>query len=458
MSAGQLRAAALAPSPAPPVAREEDGERVVEYQRGAGGDYQGHLVASTATPGLVRRLFLPQGYPDTVSPDYASSRRWAFLREVAGGAVSYFATSAVMGAVGFGAVGPITAGMAWMLRDSVDGAGKFAGSLLASRADQDPRGWAVRGDAVASAGLILESTLAVFPQTFLVTAPSANVVKAFGSTLRNAAAAPIEKHQARANNLGDVRSKNQNQQMLASVLGAGLGYGLDVAGRALLGPLAVPLTVGLLTAGSLYAQFRYAASLQMNDLTRTSLREVISEWLDRGSFPSPSPPSLGQRLRGDWRLLTGAGDHLELGSSLGPFIRDAARFDELRSLYAGRRYLLDWDGHRVRVALARDSGPEDQMAAVVQAAILERVARSPRFKALEKSRGEAAARRWAVEISLRATPRDMHPFLQELKARGWETERLILAPGSPRATWQAAPASALTPLDRQQLLALLQEP
>ncbi|MEW6282806.1 MAG: RUS1 family protein, partial [Candidatus Eremiobacterota bacterium] len=240
------------------VASEQDGERVVLVQPGQRG-YDAVTLSegeSGGRGGFLMKSFLPVGYPDNVHPDYMPFRKWQFIRDVSAGITSFYATEAVVGAMGFGDVGFLSAGMTWMIRDAVDGVGKFGAAMIAPKADQDPHGYTVRGEFFSGAGTLMECALLAVPQTFPVMAPMANIMKALGNGTKTAAAASIEKHQALANNLGDLRSKNSNQSMLASALGAGLAYGLKVVGQMYLGPVAVPLLAALTTGVALYAQKR----------------------------------------------------------------------------------------------------------------------------------------------------------------------------------------------------------
>lgn len=339
---------------------------------------------ATTSPsgGRLKNLLLPSKMPDSVSPDYLASRKWNFLGEMAGASQSYLGTAAALSAVGIGN-GPLTVGLAWMLRDGIDGVGKFVGSQFGRQADRNPKGWTMTGEAIQSVGLMVESSLAVAPQAFLATATSANAIKAMGSTLKGAAQAPIEVHQARDNNLGEVRSKNANQSMLASSIGGVVGFGLEKLGNAVIGGAATPLLMAAATATRLFATHRYVQSLDLETVTESKVHKQLQKWAD-----APRGCKLGD---------------LQLGAPLSELLESPERFRQLTEVYAGENYLLELKGEAIQVVFHEDAGPEDQLQAVAQASLLRYLQASPSYqRRVATSEGENC-RDWLLETSLAAS-------------------------------------------------------
>lgn len=434
------------------VASEVDGERVTVFQ--PSGDTLTLTDGDSATPkqGFFRRVMLPENYPDSVHEDYMPHRKWQFIRDVTAGMTSFYATSAVVGAMGFGKFGPLSAGMTWMIRDAVDGVGKLGASLVAHKADKDPRAWFVNGEFFSGVGTLAECALLLAPQTFPLTAPLANICKATGTGIKNAASASIEKHQALGNNLGDLRSKNGNQSMLASALGVGLALAGQVGLETVIGGAAVPVLAVATTALALFAQKKSCDVLQIYDITESGLRSTVKEWVDTGELHGPGPrggffswfPKPGEMFRNE--------TDVKMGCKLEEIARDKAHFEKLRSLYHDRRWILDFDGKdNVHIALHPKAQPRDMVAAMVQAELITAARSNKTYKELSKSKGRAAAADWAIETSLRATPRDTAAFLEQLGALGWTTDRVLISAGSPRVEWQPGPnPTTLTPLSLEE--------
>lgn len=383
--------------------------------------------------GFFKNLMLPSKMPDSVSPDYVPSRRWNFLAEAAGATQSYLGTAAALGAVGIGN-GPLTVGLAWMLRDSIDGLGKFVGSSFGRQADRDPKGWVMKGEAVHAAGMLMESTLAVAPEAFLVIAPTANIVKAFGSTVKGAAQAPIELHQARDNNLGEIRSKNNNQSMIASIIGGAVGFGLEKAGTQLIGGAATPVLMAAATATKLFATQGYVRSLDLNPVTEKRAFTHVRKWLEiskKGPFPSTLKD-------------------LELGAPVADFVKNPQRFKELTHLYGEGNYLLDIHQEKIRVVLHQDSTAEDQLQAVVQASLIRILQGSPLYAAKIASEGDAAARDWLLRTSLGTVADAVGNFARD------DDDPLRFNADARRAHWEKNAGGNVAQLTKADFQALLQ--
>jgi hypothetical protein len=75
-------------------------------------------------------VFLPQGYPDTVSSDYLHYQLWDTLQAFCSSITTMMATLAVLKGVGVGddTATPLAATMTWMFRD---GAGMISKILFA---------------------------------------------------------------------------------------------------------------------------------------------------------------------------------------------------------------------------------------------------------------------------------------------------------------------------------------
>jgi len=366
--------------------------------------------------------------PDSVSPDYVASRRWNFLVEMAGSTQSYLGTAAALGAVGIGN-GPLTVGLAWMTRDVIDGAGKFLGSHFGRQADRDPKGWVTKGEYVHAAGMMMESTLAVVPEAFLAIAPTANAIKAFGSTVKGAAQAPIELHQARDNNLGEVRSKNNNQNMLAGMIGGALGFGLEKLATGVIGDAATPVLMAAATATKIFATHGYVKALDLDPVTEKRAFHHVRKWLEL--------PRKGQLK------------DLELGAPLSDFVKNPERFKTLTSLYGQRNYLLDVHQDEIAVALHQDSTAEEQLQAVLQASVIRLLQQSPHYQAKIAREGDGPARDWLLKTSLGVLPELTQSFVRD------EDDPLRFNTQPRRAHWDQLPGETIPSLTRVELQQLL---
>ncbi|MBX3169630.1 MAG: RUS1 family protein [Candidatus Eremiobacteraeota bacterium] len=430
-SSGSSTPANRAPQASQPdvLAYETSQDQVILYG-GDGRPMPGSDKLKSKGDSFMRNLLLPSKMPDSVSADYVPSRRWNFTMELAGSVQSYLGTAAALNAVGIGN-GPLTVGLAWMVRDAIDGIGKFAGSQFGRQADKDPKGWVTTGEYVHAVGSMMESTLAVAPGAFLAIAPAANAVKAFGTTVKSAAQAPIELHQARDNNLGEMRSKNNNQNMLASIIGAGLGFGLEKLGSHYIGSAATPVLMAAATAGKLFATHGYVKSLDLDPVTEKRISKHVHKWLDVGKADKAELKKL------------------KLGAPLSDFVKDPARFRQLTEMYGPRNYMLDVQQDKIAVVLHQDSTPEDQLQAVTQASLIRILQGSPLYQVKIGQEG-AAAKDWLLRTSLGAVPDVVASFARD------EDDPLRFTSDARRAHWDKSPGENIAHVSKADFQKLTQ--
>ncbi len=116
----------------------QDRMRVYRIQRGTddGRAYEGFdmLEDCQTNEGRVINMFksymLPQGFPDSVAPQYAPYMFWRGVQYFFGGAMSVFTTKSLLGALGVAGKmgGEAAAAINWVVKD---GAGRFGRFLFA---------------------------------------------------------------------------------------------------------------------------------------------------------------------------------------------------------------------------------------------------------------------------------------------------------------------------------------
>ena len=77
--------------------------------------------------GLARQVFLPEGYPHSVSADYLQYQVWDTLQAFASSVSGSLATAAVLGGLGVGdsAASPLAATITWILKDGAGMVGRI---------------------------------------------------------------------------------------------------------------------------------------------------------------------------------------------------------------------------------------------------------------------------------------------------------------------------------------------
>nr|CAD2202978.1 unnamed protein product [Meloidogyne enterolobii] len=169
---------------------------------------------------LFAEIFMPQGYPQTVSSDYLEYQKWDTLQAFASSQNGALATLAVLKGAGVGneQATVLAAALTWLLKDGV---GMIARIVFAwargSKLDSDNKQWRLIADFLNDFSFMVELFAVYLPRLFF--APLAcfaafvrAIVDVSGRTTRMA----VIRHQARRDNLADVAAKDGSQETLSS--------------------------------------------------------------------------------------------------------------------------------------------------------------------------------------------------------------------------------------------------
>ena len=126
--------------------------------------------------------FLPEQYPDSVTPDYLSYQLWAVPTHITGWLASSLVTSTLLTAVGIGAsptaAAAANASIKWITKDGIGALGRFfVGGSLGRYFDEDPRFWRMVAAAIHILGASMEIVIARNPSSFVVLATTGNLAK-----------------------------------------------------------------------------------------------------------------------------------------------------------------------------------------------------------------------------------------------------------------------------------------
>ncbi|XP_060140521.1 RUS family member 1 isoform X2 [Globicephala melas] len=404
-----------------------------------GGRDGGESVApGTAVPPLSRLLavFLPQGFPDSVSPDYLPYQLWDSVQAFASSLSGSLATHAVLLGIGVGnAKASVSAATAtWLVKDSTGMLGRIIFAWWMG----------LFADILNDVAMFLEIMAPIFPICFTMTICISNLAKCIVGVAGGATRAALTMHQARRNNMADVSAKDGSQETLVSL--AGLLVSL------LMLPLVSDcpsLSLGcffLLTALHIYANYRAVRALVIETLNEGRLWLVLKHFLQRGEVLGPASANQMEPLwTGFWPSLS-----LSLGV---PLHRVTSSVFELQKLVEGHQepYLLRWDRsqNQVQVVLSQMAGPETILRAATHGLVLGALQGDGALPGeLEGLRNRVRA---GPEKESCVIVRETHQvldklfpkFLKGLQDAGWRTENHQLEVDEWRATWLLCPEKKL---------------
>uniref|UniRef100_F6X7N8 RUS family member 1 n=1 Tax=Callithrix jacchus TaxID=9483 RepID=F6X7N8_CALJA len=388
-------------------------------------------AASPPLSGL-QAVFLPQGFPDSVSPDYLPYQLWDSVQAFASSLSGSLATHAVLLGIGVGnAKATVSAATAtWLVKDSTGMLG------LSSR----PADFWLFADILNDVAMFLEIMAPVYPICFTMTVSTSNLAKCIVSVAGGATRAALTVHQARRNNMADVSAKDSSQETLVNLAGL------------LVSLLMLPLVSGFpgfsfgcfffLTALHIYANYRAVRALVMETLNEGRLRLVLKHYLQRGEVLDPTTANRMEPLwTGFWPTPS-----LSLGV---PLHRLVSSVFELQQLVEGHQepYLLCWDQSRnqVQVVLNQKADPKTVLRAATHGLMLGALqGDGPLPAELEELRNHVQAgpkkETWVIVKETHQVLDMLFPkFLKGLQDAGWKTEKHQLEVDEWRATWLLSP-------------------
>uniref|UniRef100_A0A8C5Q7R4 Uncharacterized protein n=1 Tax=Leptobrachium leishanense TaxID=445787 RepID=A0A8C5Q7R4_9ANUR len=325
-------------------------------------------------------LFLPHGFPYSVSEDYLEYQLWDTLQAFASSVTGSLATHSLLRGSGVGdSTATVTAAtITWLLRDGTGMLGRIVFAWMkGSRLDCDAKRWRLFADILNDVAIFLEILAPVFPLFFTLTVCMAGIFKCIVGVAGGATRAALTVHQARRDNMADVCAKDGSQETLVNL--AGLLVSLFLVPLVSESLWVTYVLFLFLTSLHLYANYRAVGSIVMETLNQSRLSIVLAHYLQEGRILSPAAANRMEPL------LPGLGVQVpvELGVPLTSLINSVSR---LEVLMKGSRslYLLGWrpDTERLAVVLHEEASSIDVIRSAVHAEILHQRTRSSSHSSL----------------------------------------------------------------------------
>ncbi|EDL17643.1 cDNA sequence BC017158, isoform CRA_a [Mus musculus] len=146
-----------------------------QHAGGGGGPW----AALTALSGL-RSVLLPQGFPDSVSPDYLPYQLWDSVQAFASSLSGSLATQAVLQGLGVGnAKASVSAATStWLVKDSTGMLGRIIFAWWkGSKLDCNAKQWRLFADILNDVAMFLEIMAPMYPIFFTMTVSTSNLAK-----------------------------------------------------------------------------------------------------------------------------------------------------------------------------------------------------------------------------------------------------------------------------------------
>lgn len=359
--------------------------------------------------------FFPSGYPYSVNEGYLRYTQFRATQHFISAALSVLSTQSLLYAAGLRPTPAQATAVSWILKDGMQHVGKLICSNLGARMDSEPKSWRILADVLYDLGTGLEVLSPLCPHLFLEMAGLGNFAKGMAVVAARATRLPIYSSFAKEGNLSDLFAKGEAISTVFNVLGMGAGIQLvstvcsSMQGKMVVGPL--------LSVIHVWCVCEEMRATPVNTLNPQRTAMIVSDFLKTGKISSPADLRYREDLLFPGRLIEDAGN-VKVGRDLHKAIKPS-KFHQLKEIFPEEKFLLNRGTKWTDMVLEHNASGEDALRGwlvAAYAANLEKSAREPNFNALQ----EAFERMNSV----------LSPFISELQAKGWHTDRFLDGTGS----------------------------
>ncbi|GMF24022.1 unnamed protein product [Phytophthora lilii] len=232
-------------------------------------------------------MFLPAGYPDSVSEDYLAFQGWDTLQAMCSYLRGVLATQSVLQSVGVGddKATPLAAALQWVLRD---GSGMIGGLtfayLVGPKFDVNVKRWRLFADVINDVGLTLDMVAPYFPQHLVTEVLCvSSVCKTMCGVAAGATRSSLMTHFAKRDNMADCAAKEGSQETAVKLFG--LMFGMYFANAVNSSPQAVWVAFLLLTVVHVFANYHAVSCLCIPTVNCSRGLILVQRFLASGNKP-----------------------------------------------------------------------------------------------------------------------------------------------------------------------------
>uniref|UniRef100_A0A8C5AI20 Zgc:162613 n=1 Tax=Gadus morhua TaxID=8049 RepID=A0A8C5AI20_GADMO len=380
--------------------------------------------------GVFKSVFLPQGYPESVSADYMQYQFWDTVQAFASSLSGTLATQASLRGVGVGNQEATVAAatITWLLRD---GTGMLGRILFAWR--KGSLSWyfaRLFADVLNDFAMFMEIVAPHFPASFTLIVCTAGIFKSIVGVAGGATRAALTVHQARRDNMADISAKDGSQETLVNL--AGLLISLVLIPLVTDNPALTLSLFFLFTALHLFANYKAVRSVVMETFNEARLSIVLQQYLRDGRVLSPADANRQEPVFLDFRRTASI--------KYGVRLRDEELQLALKN--NSKPYLLGLKNGCVSVCLAPQVSVCDQLRAASQAISLRSLyMNSSATKALPNGTLTTLLSLkgpWEMVCNSHSLmDRMFEAFLKGVESAGWQTHRTLLDWDEWRVQWKS---------------------
>uniref|UniRef100_A0A6N2LRU7 DUF647 domain-containing protein n=1 Tax=Salix viminalis TaxID=40686 RepID=A0A6N2LRU7_SALVM len=367
----------------------------------------------------VLQAFVPEGFPSSVTPDYAPFQVWDSLQGLSTYIRTMLSTQALLSAIGVGekSATVIGATFQWFLRDLTGMLGGILFTLYkGSDLDSNAKMWRLVADLMNDLGMLMDLLSPLFPSAFIFVVCLGSLSRSFTGVASGATRAALTQHFALQNNVADISAKEGSQETVATMIGMALGM---ILARITMGlPLAIWLSFLSLTVFHMYANYRAVRCLALTSLNIERSTILFQHFMETGQVLSPEQVSRTEHVLPTW-ITSWSSKKVKLlhaNVRLGVRVSSLDHQEMMEVLLSARyhylkaKYLLVEREGIINVAIHKNSTASDVLQSYIHALVMAKLMGKSTSVYLE-------SQSWM--------DKQYEVFLQKLSSSGWKTGRLL---------------------------------
>ncbi|CAF0769041.1 unnamed protein product [Brachionus calyciflorus] len=238
---------------------------------------------------LLRIVFLPEGYPNSVSEDYAAYQIWDTIQAFCSSISGALAAKAIFESIGVGDQNATAYGatITWLIKD---GTGMFGRILFAwyqgSSLDSNSKMWRLYADILNDFSFFVDLTTPYFARSYSIYFISfSGLLRSIVGIAGGATRSALTQHQARQNNLADVSAKDNSQETLVNLVALILNM---IILSYVKDSMSLIWTLFLVFVfGHIFANYNAVKSVIMKTFNRNRFKITCQEYFETGQVFSP---------------------------------------------------------------------------------------------------------------------------------------------------------------------------
>ncbi|CAK9809951.1 RUS family member 1 [Anthophora plagiata] len=325
---------------------------------------------------IAKEVFLPQGYPDSVHPDYTPYQIWDTVQAFASTIMGTLTIHSIMQGVGVGeaTATPLAATITWILKDGTGMIGRIVFAWWnGTDLDGQCKKWRLFADILNNIAMGLELLLPYFSFYSLGILCISTAMKSIVGVAGGATRAALIQHQALQNNLADVSAKDGSQETCINLVASFVS--ILVLSIFHNDRFVIEFYLFLVMV-HLYANYSAVKALCLNSLNEDRLALIVKSYITNEVIPEPEEVNKKESVL----LLTKptmdmCGFNIKIGVSLAALIKNdtiSTSDTELSlKLFLDRKYLISIDvqNKTIFICLKKDAQPYDVLEAYLHACL-----------------------------------------------------------------------------------------